>query len=343
MTLTLDSMAEYRGKHSLPRRLQHVVNVSGGKDSDCCYLLAVERGRPFRAVFADTGNEHPWTYDHVRQLAARTGGPEVEWIKADFTDGLARRRERLPLQWRAAGVPEDKISRALELLQPTGNAYRDLVMFKGMFASGVSKKFCTEYLKIIPTDEYVIKPLLAEGCDVIQWLGIRADESPKRADVTKHPRFERSRGFRTTSFGLFRPILTWTVADVVEHHRKHGLPLNPLYARGFKRVGCFPCINERKDGLAIMVRQFPAEFDRIREWESLVAQVHVAWQRAGEEHGTPTFFPRGTVPGVAENPIDEVIRWATTKRGGVQQDMWAGRLEDEGILACAAGGGWCEA
>lgn len=43
------------------RRVQHLVNVSGGKDSTATYLLGLESGRDFRAVFADTGNEHELT------------------------------------------------------------------------------------------------------------------------------------------------------------------------------------------------------------------------------------------------------------------------------------------
>ena len=68
----------------------HVVNVSGGKDSTATYLLAMELGRPFQAVFADTGHEHPWTYEYVRDLPRRTGGPEIHWVKADFTDRFAQ-------------------------------------------------------------------------------------------------------------------------------------------------------------------------------------------------------------------------------------------------------------
>lgn len=32
--------------------VQNIVNISGGKDSTATYLLAIERGRPFRAVWA---------------------------------------------------------------------------------------------------------------------------------------------------------------------------------------------------------------------------------------------------------------------------------------------------
>ena len=50
---------------------QHIVNISGGKDSTACYLLALQRGATFRAVMADTGNEHPVTIDYAERLAER--------------------------------------------------------------------------------------------------------------------------------------------------------------------------------------------------------------------------------------------------------------------------------
>ncbi|MHA3913889.1 phosphoadenosine phosphosulfate reductase domain-containing protein [Halovulum sp. GXIMD14793] len=71
---------------------QHIVNISGGKDSASCYLLAIMRGKPFRAVTADTGHENEITYDWISKLSARTGGPEVEVVKADFADRIARKR-----------------------------------------------------------------------------------------------------------------------------------------------------------------------------------------------------------------------------------------------------------
>lgn len=315
----------------------HVINVSGGKDSDCCYLLAVKRGRPFRAVFADTGNEHEWTYEHVRRLPERTGGPEVEVVRADFTDGIARRRIRLPEQWRAAGVPESLIDRAVSLLVPSGNPYLDLVLMKGMFAAGARRKFCTEYLKVLPVSEQVIRPLYEGGETIIQWLGIRADESAKRSDETVHPRFER-RG----RLAYYRPILSWTIDDVIAFHRRHNLPLNPLYAEGFSRVGCFPCVNERKAGVARIAKGFPEHIERIREWEALVSEVNVGWRKPERVGDICTFFPAGTVPGMDRNTIDDVVSWSFTKRGGHQFDMFAG-MTDTGFIACTAGMGWCEA
>lgn len=80
----------------------HVLGYSGGKDSTAAYLLALESGRPFRAIFADTGHEAPATYDYVGELAARTGGPEVEWVRGDFAADLARKRRTVAEKWPAA-------------------------------------------------------------------------------------------------------------------------------------------------------------------------------------------------------------------------------------------------
>ena len=40
---------------------------------------------------------------------------------------------------------------------------------------------------------------------------------------------------------LINPIYHFTDADVWEYVRKHKIPMNPLYAKGYKRVGCIGC------------------------------------------------------------------------------------------------------
>ena len=81
--------------------IQHLVSVSGGKDSTAVYLKAIESGRPFRAVFADTGNEHEATYEYVSRLSERTGGPQIEVVKADFSEHLSDRRAHIAAHWPA--------------------------------------------------------------------------------------------------------------------------------------------------------------------------------------------------------------------------------------------------
>lgn len=323
-------------------RTVHIANVSGGKDSDCILDLLMERKarRPdleVIPVFADTENEHEFVYQHITYLEDFYG-ISITRVKQDSAAAIMRRRERLPLQWAEAGVPQEYIDRALDLLWPSGVAYLDLCLAKGMFAAGARRKFCTEELKIRPCDEQVVQPLLDSGARVIQWLGIRADESVKRADVEKHPRYQRV----NSRLLLYRPILEWTIDDVVTRHSRVGLRMNKLYDIGFRRVGCFPCINERKGGMALIARQFPEHIDRIREWEALVSQVSVGWRKAENFGDISTFFPHGTVPRKHRNTIDDVADWSLTSRGGRQYDLLAGYIPDRKWYSCG-GTGWCEA
>lgn len=254
-------------------KAQHLVSVSGGKDSTACYLLAIESGRPFRAVFADTGNEHEAVYEYIANLPRLTGGPVVEIVRADFARRLAQHRAYILEKWPGEGIPEQVVLAAAEMNQPTGNQYLDLCILKGRFPSRMAQ-FCTEELKTIPIITQVALPMLAHG-PVLQWLGIRADESRNRA---KQPRFNR----HESGSYLWRPIFRWSVEDVWAKHRKHGIEPNPLYAMGMGRVGCMPCINCGQGEFARITRQFPEHIARIRRWEEIVS--------VASKRGASTFF-----------------------------------------------------
>ena len=78
-----------------------------------------------------------------------------------------------------------------------------------------------------------------EADAVWSWQGVRIDES-----VARRTRLQGTgacvKSFDVAGGGIFnhRPILRWTVADVIEAHRTAGLELNPLYSQGMSRVGC---------------------------------------------------------------------------------------------------------
>lgn len=350
---------------------QHFVNTSGGKDSIAVYLLAVRRCRPFRALMADTGHEHPATVEYAERLAERTGGPVVEMVRADFSAEIARKRHYVETVWRAEGVPEATIERALAALVPTGIPMLDLCLWKGRFPSRKAQ-FCTEYLKERAVFGACVGPALRE--DVVQWLGVRRNESANRA---RAPFAQRVRVDDRHDMLLFRPVIHWTAENVFAFARAHGLEPNPLYRQGMGRVGCFPCINTGKEELAAIGRRFPWAIDRLLEYEAAVI--------AASKRGIATFFaadktPEGAAlskrlkrraladtrrahpdldPDVrdferararrlgelcadAEWPrADAVFRWATTSRGGRQFDLLAWGDPDEG-LSCSSQYGLCE-
>ncbi|MHB9291445.1 phosphoadenosine phosphosulfate reductase [Hollandina sp. SP2] len=44
------------------------------------------------------------------------------------------------------------------------------------------------------------------------------------------------------------PLVSWTDQDVADYLQNQGLPLHPLYAQGFKSIGCAPCTRAVKEG-----------------------------------------------------------------------------------------------
>jgi phosphoadenosine phosphosulfate reductase len=44
------------------------------------------------------------------------------------------------------------------------------------------------------------------------------------------------------------PLFNWSEEDVLAYTNKYNLPVNPLYAKGFKSIGCAPCTRPIKEG-----------------------------------------------------------------------------------------------
>lgn len=314
-----------------------MVSVSGGKDSTATLLLALEsvqRGLIF-PVFADTGNEHPMTYEYIRQLSLKLD-IEVKTVRSDFTDEWWHRRKYVAENWPKPnpakgwpeGVPADIVARVLAVMDkgPTGNPFLDLCVIKGRFPSRRAQ-FCTDFLKKQPLNEYANELVVRFGT-VECWQGVRANESTHRATLP-----ERETAAQCLElFSIYRPILRWTVEQVFEQHRKHGIEPNPLYKLGMARVGCMPCINISKDELLSISKRFPEHVDRIAEWERVVADA--------SKRSNATFIPSPEDRGDGKlHDIRNRVEWAKTARGGTQYDMF--RMEEE-TGSCSSRYGLCE-
>ena len=370
--------ADCEAAGSAQPRAQHIVNISGGKDSAACALLAAERGRHFRLVMADTGNEAPVTVEYAHQVAAFVGRP-LEIVRADFSDKLAAKRAMVEAEWLAKGVPADRVARALEILHPTGNPFLDLCIWKGRFPSRKAQ-FCTDFLKSRAIEDGIVRPALEAG-PVVQWLGVRRDESLNRRDAPVLQRVRRADAAHDIVF--YRPIATWTAADVFAHLARRGLPPNPLYLQGMGRVGCFPCINAGKAELAEIGRRFPEAVEKLMAWEALVKDASKrgaatffasdvtpegaalgkrlkrqarAWvlrhhpdipETTEDGKPSPAFAARLTArmaeisAGAPWPRADEVFTWARTDRGGRQFSLIE-KIEADAGLSCSSQYGLCE-
>lgn len=319
--------------------VHNVVSVSGGKDSTATLALALALEVPnLQAVFADTGHEHPETYEYVRYLEEATGVP-IRWVRADFSEQIARKRRFVEVNWRAQGVPESVVLAALGVLHPTGIPFLDLCLWKGRFPSRMAQ-FCTDELKRDPMISQVLLPLLDGESMVLSWQGVRLDESEGRRN-----RLQGTgacvRSVDEVGGGLvnYRPILRWSVADVFEAHRMFGLKPNPLYLKGCGRVGCMPCINVSKDELREVALRWPEQIARVREWErlvSLASKLGCATFVATDKDPT---VRSGDVISIETHNIDRAVSWSQTSRGGRQFDFITASQDGS---ACSSAYGLCE-
>lgn len=238
-------------------------------------------------------------------------------------------------------VPDPLIEQALAHLHPTGIPFLDMVMLHGRFP-GTKTRFCTDETKLVPM-MHRKQPLLHAGISIIDWIGERADESAARA---KKPPIQSKRHPTGARQVLYRPIFRWSAADAFAISARHGLRHNPLYTMGMNRVGCSTCIMVRKRELRMWAMRFPAEVDRVREWERLVGLV----SRRTAVTGTPaSLLPAPTVPGDPADhgraTIDKAIDWSRTSRGGRNYDLLIAmeqREADENGLFCDSEYGLCE-
>lgn len=330
-----------RFKHYIRQNnVQNIMSFSGGKDSTAQYLLYMMWGADFRPIFCDTGHEHEMTLEFVSKIHEKTGGPKVEWIKADFSKRFENRRKFIAVKWphdqftkdgrlKSKAVPQSRVDRALELMHPSGNPFLDLCMLKGRFPS-TKARFCTAELKTFPMLFQVIFPALKNG-PVISVQGTRAQESRARA---KQPQYDIGDGGAI----IYRPIHKWMHEDVFAIHKKFNIEPNPLYKLGMGRVGCMPCIMCNKGEMFEIQRRFPEHVARVAEWEKIVSDV--------SRRGISTFFAdnKAPKPEGSEREIDgyyniyDIAEWSKTSMGGRQFNL----LNEIDAPICSSQYGLCE-
>jgi len=148
--------------------MNHVVNFSGGRTSAKLVLLIEEMRAQGKItgnveyVFADTGAEHPKTYEFIRQFVAYSG-VNLTCLRAVISKELG------------VGVSYRVVS--LDSIGYDLTTWREiLAAYSSPFNPGGA--FCTDMLKSIPSDKYC-NHKYGRG-NYYKWIGYRADES-KRA------------------------------------------------------------------------------------------------------------------------------------------------------------------
>jgi len=205
----------------------------------------------------------------------------------------------------------------------------ELIRHKAMFASR-QHRFCTDELKMKPFQRYIA----SLDAEVVSAVGIRAVESPSRALMAP---WEWSDGL---DCDVWRPLLTWTLDDVIAIHARHNLRPNPLYMlAGVERVGCWPCVLSKKSEIRAIAEHDPARIAVVRELEIEIGKAidvkHAARGETAEQHAAcarPAWFQQPDRVKGRTWPVDAVVEWSRTKRGGKEPELFAGGAADAGCM-----------
>lgn len=149
----------------------------------------------------------------------------------------------------------------IEILRIESEGMEALSKRKKMMPNSVMR-FCTENLKIKPAQEFYKLMFIDKCIDFINILGVRREESDARA---KEETFKIVDGIK-----ILQPLAYWSTQRVFDYHKENGIEINPLYKKGFKRVGCYPCIYASKHELQLME---PKYVQRLRSLENEIKKI----------------------------------------------------------------------
>jgi len=245
------------------------VSISGGKDSTVVLHLVRSMYPEVKAMFIDTGLEHPENRDFVKTI------PNVEWVKPKKSFYQVLKEEGFP-------IPTKEQAKFIKEYQTTKSDYLRRVRWEGKPISFEKeyKKYLVEHPKTTREEYYKIHiakypnerkagghiskrwRFLATSkykcsdvcCDILKknpaklfekQTGLHPITGEMATDSRNRERnylkygcntFTRKKGEKSTPLGF------WTEKDVWDYIHKFNLPYSKAYADGLTRTGCMFCL-----------------------------------------------------------------------------------------------------
>jgi 3'-phosphoadenosine 5'-phosphosulfate sulfotransferase (PAPS reductase)/FAD synthetase len=274
----------------------HVASVSGGKDSAAMCLHLLEQGIEHRRVFADTGWEHPDTYEYI------------------------------------LGPLQDKLGPIDVVRSPVGG-FAAWCRKKGMFPGRTpSRRWCTSVLKLEPIAAWMSQ---FDG-PVVNAVGVRREESEARARLPEwdKPR-GRAKWGDVEIWRPLLHWTKQQVIDIHQRHGLAPNPLYlqgaervgcwPCVCSGKKAIRLVADLDPARID---EIRQLEADVQDAAR--ARLAARGETFESLG--YTPPTMFSRQLTKAelVKRNddikntnrPIDEAVKWARTSHGGTQYDWF---------------------
>lgn len=197
--------------------VRHILALSGGKDSSALAVFMKDKVPDMEYVFCDTEKELDETYEYMQRLSQYLGKP----IKT--------------LKYKA------------------GYGFDEILKLKRGFLPSQQSRWCTQYLKLIPYEEFI-------GSDnVISYVGIRADEPYRTGYISTKPNIK----------AVF-PFIEHNIrkADVFKILEDSGLGI-PTYYDWRSRSGCYFCFFQQRIEWVGLLERHPDLFQKAMAYEKI--------------------------------------------------------------------------
>ena len=192
---------------------RHIVSLSGGKDSTALAIYLRDRIPDLEYVFCDTGEELRETYSYLDKLEVFLG-KEIKRLKAR-------------------------------------QSFDDMLKARGGFLPSGQVRWCTEYLKIKPFEEYIGDSICHN------YIGIRADELYRKGYISTKPNIIAHYPF--VEDGIRKE-------DVIRILEESGLGL-PEYYQWRSRSGCYFCFFQQKIEWLGLLEHHPDLYEKAESYE----------------------------------------------------------------------------
>ncbi len=199
---------------------RHLVALSGGKDSTAMALRLAELGEhQYEYVITPTGNELPEMILHWKRLGELLGRPMGVVTSGYSLQGLIRKQNALP-NWR--------------------------------------QRWCTRMLKIEPFMNHVMKQI-AEGSEVVAYVGLRADENPDTRKGADYNFDGINQRFPLREWG-------WGISEVWDYLEERGVQIP-------ERTDCAACFFQTLPEWWRLWHFHPEQFKEAEELEELTGHT----------------------------------------------------------------------
>lgn len=282
-----------------------IVQFSGGKDSLAALLYTIENiTKTPEIVFCDTGFESAETYQYIKYVEKFLNLPiiTIQSSKYHGMVDLATRKKRFPSTNARFCTEELKIKPMIDYVLDKNTDFLTIQGIRAQESFNRSKMnpectFFKYYFEPYTNNITRLAQLQRKkekkqkDLDKIKKLIARIEQGKMDDKYHTYRKKEVFAFCKTKANDILRPVFKWTAGQVIDYIKSKGMELNPLYKKGFKRVGCFPCIMSSHIDIRCLKKYYPERISELSDIEKTIETSFFPPDYIPKKHCTNKKYP----------------------------------------------------